>query len=216
MTQIKRARRSPAFVIVAMTLVAAMVGTAIAGPDAITSKDKLTKNERKRVKKLADKRIAKAEPGLNVKSAETATTATSATRATSAISAATVGGKRIVEIDLRAPSVAAGTTILNLNGFQLKASCSVSSEALDAATTAADSEVASISTDAGNGDVRVAAEDEFDPGTDFPLGPGAGQPSERLYNINYTGGDGRNVGVQLVTDDDVGANDCIYTGFAIG
>ena len=54
MSRILRARPSPAIIVAVVALVAAMAGTAIAGPDASTSK--LTKSK---VKKIANKQAGK-------------------------------------------------------------------------------------------------------------------------------------------------------------
>ena len=74
MDRIKRARPSPAILIAALALVAAVAGTAIAGPVATTSK--LSKDETKKVKKIAkkkaNKQIEKKAPGLDVNSATNA------------------------------------------------------------------------------------------------------------------------------------------------
>ena len=58
------ARPSPAIVVAALALVAALVGTAVAAPVADVAVSK------KKVKKIADKRIAKKAPGLSVDNAE--------------------------------------------------------------------------------------------------------------------------------------------------
>jgi len=70
---------TPAIVVAALALVAALAGTAIAGPDAHTSAI-----NKKKVKKIADKQIQAAAPDLSVASAKTADTATTATTAGSA------------------------------------------------------------------------------------------------------------------------------------
>ena len=63
--QWKHSRPSPALVVAVMALVAALAGTAVA-QEAGTSAKPVTK---KKVKKIADKRISKAAPGLAVASA---------------------------------------------------------------------------------------------------------------------------------------------------
>jgi hypothetical protein len=78
----KRSHPSPAMVLAALALVFAMVGTAVAGPGAISSK--ITKAK---VKKIAKKQINKAAPGLSVAHADTATSATNATNANNATNA---------------------------------------------------------------------------------------------------------------------------------
>ena len=57
---------SPALIVAALALVAALAGTAVAGPDAGTSA--LSK---KKVKKIATKQINKLAPGLSVANADT-------------------------------------------------------------------------------------------------------------------------------------------------
>ena len=66
-------RPSPAMVVAVCALVFAMVGSAVAGTDGLSSK--ITKAK---VKSIAKKQISKAEPGLSVANAATATKALSA------------------------------------------------------------------------------------------------------------------------------------------
>ena len=73
---ILRSRPSPAIIVAVLALVAAVAGTAVAGPTAGSSK--ITK---KKVAKIADKEIQKLAPTLNVASANTATTAGTANAA---------------------------------------------------------------------------------------------------------------------------------------
>ncbi len=73
---------SPAMIVAVLGLVAALGGTAVA--QQATTSAKVTK---KKVKKIADKEIQKAAPGLSVANAEKANTATTATTATTAGSA---------------------------------------------------------------------------------------------------------------------------------
>ncbi len=70
-----RSRPSAGLVVAAAALTLALAGTAIAGPDALVSKAAITKSQ---VKSIANKRIAKAAPGLTVKHAATAGKATTA------------------------------------------------------------------------------------------------------------------------------------------
>jgi hypothetical protein len=93
MKQLKFRRPSPAVVVVALALVAALAGTAVAAnPDATTSalgKKKVTRIAKREGKKQATKQIEKLAPSLSVAHAEDATTATTAENATTAESAAT-------------------------------------------------------------------------------------------------------------------------------
>ena len=70
MGRIRDARPSPAIVVVALALLAALAGTAVAGPSATTSAI-----SKKKVKKIATKQINKLAPGLSVASADTAANA---------------------------------------------------------------------------------------------------------------------------------------------
>jgi hypothetical protein len=73
---------SPAILVAVLALVAALAGTAVAGPDASTSA--LTKSK---VKRIADKVISKRAPTLSVAHAASADSATNATNAVHADSA---------------------------------------------------------------------------------------------------------------------------------
>ena len=76
-------RPSPAIVVAVMALVAAVAGTAVAGPGASTSK--ITKKKVTKIAtKVANQEIDKRAPGLSVAHANTATSATTATNATNA------------------------------------------------------------------------------------------------------------------------------------
>jgi hypothetical protein len=74
MRRLKQARPSAALIVAVVALIAALAGTAIAS-DPVATTSKVTK---KKVKKIADKRINKAAPGLSVAKAEKAETAESA------------------------------------------------------------------------------------------------------------------------------------------
>ncbi|MGH7359024.1 MAG: hypothetical protein ACREJR_09435 [Candidatus Rokuibacteriota bacterium] len=68
MKRLKRARPSPALIVAVVALVAALAGTAVASdPLATSSAKKVTK---KKVKKIADRRINKLAPGLSVDNAD--------------------------------------------------------------------------------------------------------------------------------------------------
>ncbi len=76
MSRIKRGRPSPAIVIAVLALVAALAGTAVAGPGATTSaQHKLTKQQKKQTKKISKKQVNKVLPieGSNLASIRTET-----------------------------------------------------------------------------------------------------------------------------------------------
>ena len=104
-----RIRASPAIIVAAVALVAALAGTAIAGSDVQSSAI-----NKKKVKKIATKQINELAPGLsvahadsatnadNAASADSATNATSAETATSAESAdnaAALGGVALADLN---------------------------------------------------------------------------------------------------------------------
>ena len=76
MSRIKHTKPSPAIVIAVLALIAAVAGTAVAGPVATTSKDKLSKKEKQQTKKIAKKQakkqIEKKASGLSVANATNA------------------------------------------------------------------------------------------------------------------------------------------------
>jgi hypothetical protein len=111
MGRIRGSRPSPAIVLAAVALVAALAGTALAGSDATTSAI-----NKKKVKKIATKQatkqINKLAPGLSVASADTAASANTAANAQA------LGGKppsayasptsyRIEQVNRNLPSIAA-------------------------------------------------------------------------------------------------------------
>jgi hypothetical protein len=103
MGQITASRPSPAIIVSALALVAALAGTALGGPDASTSA--VTKKKVKKIaKKQAIKQINALAPGLSVASADTAdtanraNTANTANRATQAQNATTVNGLSVQKI----------------------------------------------------------------------------------------------------------------------
>src|SRR6266511_1433412 len=77
---------SPAIVVAVLALVAALAGTAIAGPDASTSA--ITKNK---VKKIARQQVTQLAPTLHVATADNASKADTATSADTATTAETAG-----------------------------------------------------------------------------------------------------------------------------
>ena len=81
MDPLSQVRPSPAMLVAVTALVAALVGTAVAG---VATQSKLDGKERKQVAKIArkqaDKRIAKLAPGLSVAVANSANSAKTATQ----------------------------------------------------------------------------------------------------------------------------------------
>ena len=83
-SKLKLGRPSPSMVVAGLALVAALAGTALAGP--LASKSGLNKPEKKQVKKIAKNQVNTLAPGLSVK------------RAGSAANADSLGGQTLANI----------------------------------------------------------------------------------------------------------------------
>jgi hypothetical protein len=215
---LSRERPSASMVVACVAFSFALAGTAVAGTDAVTSR--LDKNEKKQVKRIAKKQANKEinarEASLNVNSAKTAATATNADNATNAANAANAGavdGNVVRKVLLlRVPPVT-DQQVLNVAGLQLDLTCAAGTEDLDATTTTPDSEISVTRQDAGGGAPTGVIADSFGPGDTVEVGQ---DTSDDVINLRFTGGDGRVAVAELVTDDDIGANSCVVSGFAIG
>jgi hypothetical protein len=145
--------------------------------------------------------------------------ATAADTATSATTAQALPGVRVVPIKHRSADVT-GQTILDAGGLQLVVSCAASNEEVRARTTVADSEIAVVSRDAAAADGVATGlvnnfDDAFVPGDDFDLQDTATASDDRIYDLHYIGGDGVSVAAHLITDDNVGTNNCVVSGYAV-
>jgi hypothetical protein len=155
-------------------------------------------------------------------SADTAAVAASAASATSAASAQSLNGVRVVPIKHRSGNVA-GQVIFDAGGLQLVVSCAAGEEELRAHTSVADSEIAVVSDDAVSPDppdppnnlVNHNLDDSFNPGDDFDLQDSATNPDDRVFQLHYLAGNGADVSAQLIADDDLGASNCVVSGYAV-
>jgi hypothetical protein len=127
--------------------------------------------------------------------------------------AETVNGARVVPIH-HVSGDAESITLVSLNTFVLRASCTAGVESLFADTTANDGEISSISTDADNGSTFNTQDDDFSPDDNLPLT--IGTSSDRVYDIHYSGDAGQSVSVGVVTEDDLSGGNCVITGHAVG
>jgi hypothetical protein len=209
------ARPSPAMVVGVLALSLAIGGSAIAGTTAVTSKlDKKEKKQVKRIaKKQANKRITQRAPGLSVANAQSAVTAESAASADS------LNGLRVLPIKHRSGDVT-NATVFDAGGLQMRVSCALSDEELRASTTVAGGEIAAISDDAFEADFSAGQivhnlDDDFNPGDDFDLQDSATASDDRMYEVQYLGGDGAIVTAHVITDDDVGSTNCVVSGYAV-
>ena len=146
-------------------------------------------------------------------------TAANADSAQTADSAQSLNGLRLLPIKHRSGNVT-GQTVFDAGGLQLAVSCAGGNEQLQARTTIAGGEITVISNDAAAADGTATQlvhnlDDDFDPGEDFDLEDTATASDDRIYQLHYLGGNGADVTAQLITDDDVGASDCVVSGYAV-
>jgi hypothetical protein len=154
-----------------------------------------------------------------VPSATSADSATSAGSAATATSADSLNGLRVVPIKHRSGNVS-NQVVLDAGGLQLLVSCVGGNEEVRARTTVAGSEIAVVSDDAVNmdgnaGDLVHNLDDDFNPGDDFDLQDTATASDDRIYQLHYLAGNGTDVTVQLITDDDLGTSNCVVSGYAV-
>jgi hypothetical protein len=145
--------------------------------------------------------------------------AAAADSATSATTAQGLPGVRVVAIKHRSADVM-DQTVLDAGGLQLAVSCAAGDEEVVARTTVAGGEIAAISDDAIAADGDAAdlvhnLDDTFNPGETFDVQDTPTASDDRIYDIDYLGGDGAGVSVHVVTDDDLGTNNCVVSGYAV-
>jgi hypothetical protein len=152
-----------------------------------------------------------------------ATTSDTAARATNADNAQSLNGLRVVPIKQRSGDVS-GQVIFDAAGLQLVVSCAGGDEELRARTTVAGGEIAVISDDAASADplanlnASLAShnlDDSFNPGDDFDLQDTAASSDDRIYQLHYLAGNGADVTAHLIADDDLGASNCVVSGYAV-
>ena len=117
MMRARGAGTTAAMAVAVVALIFAVAGTAIAGPDAISSKISKSK-----VKKIAKKQINKAAPGLSVANAETAGSAATAANADA------VNGQKVVKVLAKIPVGSTDATIATFHGFTMTASCTAAGD----------------------------------------------------------------------------------------
>lgn len=130
-------------------------------------------------------------------------------------------GQRTVPINHRGGDVT-DAAVATLNGIAIRVTCSGGDEVITVTKTAlVDAEISVISNDAGSSDgsatfLRSASSDTFNAGDTFAAGPDGGSASERQYTLMYSAANGRNVTAMFVTEDGLGADECIVSGYAVG
>jgi hypothetical protein len=142
--------------------------------------------------------------------------AAAADSATSATTAESLPGVRVLPIKHRSGDVA-NQTVLDAGGLQLAVTCVGGNEDVLARTTVASGEIAAISDDAAiaAGSVERNVDDSFSPGDGFDVAGSAAAGPNRMFDIDYLGGDGTSVTAHLITDDDAGASTCVVSGYAV-
>jgi hypothetical protein len=146
--------------------------------------------------------------------ADNAGNAGHANSADNANNANTVGGLRIVKFSFNGPSPLGKSQILDFNGLQLQAECSGGEVTLTATTTVSDSEISAWASDASGGSTEGLYEDDFGPGVTFTLPMPSG--SDVMGDSAFTGGNLQTVRFFYNEEDEVGSNDCLLNGYAIG
>ena len=151
---------------------------------------------------------------VNAGTLGTVPNATHAISADSAGNANTVGGLRIVKFSLNGGSNIGKSEILNLNGLQLQASCSSGSETLTATTSVGGGEISAWANDASGGTSTSEYSDDFGPGDTVTLPLPSN--SDVLGDGAYTGGNLQTVRFFYSEEDEVGSDECLLNGYAIG
>lgn len=137
MQTLKKKRPSGALVVAVVALAFAVVGTAVAANDGLVF-PKLSKSK---VKKIAKKQATQQlKANVSDSHVNLADKATNADRAAAADAAATVGGQTVHKLFTKIPSGSGTTTVLEVNGLKLSASCVTGSLSFTATTSVDDSE----------------------------------------------------------------------------
>jgi hypothetical protein len=149
--------------------------------------------------------------------------AAAADTAAAATTAGSLNGVRVLPIKHRSGNVT-GQAVFDAGGLQLVVSCAAGDENLVARTTVAGGEIAVVSDDAvtPDGPMDNAAanlahnlDDDFTAGEDFDVVDTPVAADDRIYQLQYLGGDGGSVTAHIITDDSQGANNCIVSGYAV-
>jgi hypothetical protein len=156
-----------------------------------------------------------ADNANNAKHADSATNANNATNATNANNANTVDGNHIVKFSLNGTSDIAKTQVLDLNGLQLQASCTSGEITLTATTTTSgDGDISAWAVDASSETSEGEYDDDFEPGETFTFPDPT--KNDVLGEAAFIGGDFRTVRLFYSEEDEIGADDCLLNGYAIG
>ena len=172
MARFKRVGSSPAVLVAVLASVAAVGGTALAGSEPPATASKSAKKIAKQAKKKAKKanKAAKAAQG----SADSAQGAADSAQSTADGIGADLAGVKVRPISYRRTDPdATETTILDLNGYQLIASCAGGDLAVSAKTSVENSYYSSagLRTGSTGGATNEAQDTQLSPGEDPDLLP---------------------------------------------
>jgi len=216
MRRILDARPSLSLVISILALLVALSGVAVAlpGKNTVNSGDVINNSLRS-----ADLKNGSGVKGVDVAKNSLTGADIKESSLGSVPSAASLNGLRVLPITHRSGDVA-NQLIFSAGGLQLQVSCAAGDEELRATTTVAGGEIAVVSDDAVAADGSATQlnhnlDDSFAPGDDFDLQDTVTASDDRIYQLHYIGGDGVSVTAQLISDDDLGANNCIVSGYAV-
>jgi hypothetical protein len=243
MSRILRRRPSPSMIVAFLALSVALAGTATALPGrARVKKDDIARAavrsihiksraiQSKHIKsravtrsKIARRAISSSEvgqdsiTGTNIVESSLATVP-SASNATNAGNAATVNGRTVEKVAFLVPGGTGPTTVLNLNGLTLVATCGVGPALSVAASTSVGG---ALIHSGGNhttaGSSHYNEDDSFNPGESFDvLRGGITGGSDVEGTLTYVRADGGVVTATYLAEEDPPGNRCVFGGTATG
>ena len=216
MRRILDARPSLSLVISIVALVVALSGVAVAlpGKNTVNSGDVVNNSL-----KSTDLKNGGGVKGVDVANNSLSGADIKEASLGSVPSAASLNGLRVLPVKHRSGDVT-NRLIFSAGGLQFRVSCAFSDEELRATTTVASGEIAVVSDDALAADgsaslINHNLDNDFGPGDDFDLQDSATASDDRIYQVQYVGGNGVSVTAHLITDGDLGGDNCIVSGYAV-
>lgn len=133
--------------------------------------------------------------------------------------ASKVNGVRVLSVKHRSGDVA-DVSFFNPGGLQLRVSCTAGDEEVRARTTIAGGEISVVSDDADVADGSAAgishqSDNDFGPGDEIDITEAIPAVDSRVYQLHYSGGDGRIVSANLATESNIGTSICVVSGYAV-
>lgn len=216
MRRILDIRPSPSVVISILALFVALSGVAVAlpGENTVNSGDVVNNSLRS-----VDLKNGSGVKGVDVTDNSLSGADINESSLGSVPRAASLNGLRVLPVKHRSGDVT-NQLIFSAGGLQLRVTCAFSNEELRATTTVTGGEIAVVSDDAIAADgsaslINHNLDNSFSPGEEFDLQDTPTASDDRIYQLHYIGGHGVSVTAQLITDGDLGANNCIVSGYAV-